>query len=248
MLCFDGFQRSRVTSIGCVLRLAVAGHTREMPMPRRQTSKALPGIDYELSRVRAGFACVVGIDEAGIGPWAGPVVAAAVRIDPKAIPDGLADSKALTAHKREVCYGAILRLAQVGVGIADVARIDRDNVLRASHWAMGQAVRALAVQPDLAIIDGVHAPDLGCIVEAVIGGDAKVASIAAASIVAKVTRDRLMARWAEQYPDFGFERHMGYGTAQHRAAIAEFGITPIHRRSFRPVQLALARLAREAET
>ena len=234
-------------STGGALRLAVGEHVRELPAPRRILHKALMTLDFETSRLRAGFCHVVGIDEAGIGPWAGPVVAAAVWLDPDALPKGLADSKALSSQRREACYEEIMRLAKVGVGIADVTRIDRDNVLRASHWAMGEAVRALSFAPDLAAIDGVHAPDVGCMVETVIGGDAKIASIAAASIIAKVTRDRLMAQLSAQYPGYGFERHMGYGTAQHRAAIAALGVTPIHRRSFRPVKAALAYLPLRTE-
>lgn len=239
MLCSERPEFAGLLSRGTTLRVAVGEHDRELPAPRRALRRTLITLDFEQSRHRGGFRCVIGIDEAGIGPWAGPVVAAAVWLDPEALPEGLADSKALSSQNRRVCYEDIMRLAKVGVGIADVTRIDRDNVLRASHWAMGEAVRALSITPDLAAIDGVHAPDIGCAVETIIGGDAIIASIAAASIVAKVTRDRLMQQWATQYPGYGFERHVGYGTAEHRAAIAALGVTPIHRRSFRPIQVAL---------
>jgi len=203
-------------------------------------------LDFTLERqyARAGATVVIGIDEAGIGPWAGPVVAAAVRLDPDALPVGVADSKTLTVRRRERAFEEITQVARVGIGIADVARIDRDNVLKASHWAMAEAVRALGLQPDLALIDGKFAPDLGCRAKAVIDGDAHVLSIAAASIIAKVTRDRLLIDLAATFPGYGFEMHKGYGTAEHRAAIVRLGLTPAHRRSFRPIQEALIAAAR----
>jgi ribonuclease HII len=194
----------------------------------------------ERSHLTAGLTRIIGIDEAGIGPWAGPVVAAAVRLNPDAIPSGIGDSKTLTAVRRESVFLDILALADVGVGVADVTRIDRDNVLRANHWAMAQAVRNLKAPPDLALVDGKHAPPLGCVATAIVDGDAFVLSIAAASIVAKVTRDRLMVALALAHPGYGFEKHKGYGTAEHRAAIASLGLTPAHRRSFKPIQDALA--------
>lgn len=201
-----------------------------------------PRADFRLEsrHLSAGVENIVGIDEAGIGPWAGPVVAAAVRLNPNALPRGIADSKTLTARRRELCYDEIMDLASVGVGIADAARVDRDNVLRASHWAMAQAVRELGFLPGLALIDGKHVPPLDCPAEAIVDGDAKILSIAAASIIAKVTRDRIMVAFANLCPGYGFEKHKGYGTAEHRAAIAKLGLTPIHRRSFKPIQDALA--------
>lgn len=206
--------------------------------PRRV--QAQPDFALESRYFMDGVSRLVGIDEAGIGPWAGPVVAAAVRLDPKALPTGMADSKTLTASRRERAFEQIMALADVGIGIADVARIDRDNVLRASHWAMSEAVRGLSVAPDLALIDGKHVPALACAATAIIDGDALVLSIAAASIVAKVTRDRLMVALAVAHPGYGFETHKGYGTAEHRAAIARLGLTAEHRRSFKPIQEALA--------
>jgi ribonuclease HII len=182
---------------------------------------------------------VAGIDEAGRGPWAGPVVAAAVVLDPARIPDGINDSKALEPEDREAIYVRLIEVAEIGVGIADVHRIDRDNILNATMWAMAQAVRKLRSKPRLALIDGNRAPDLRCQTRTVVGGDAKCLSIAAASIVAKVTRDRLMIALGLELPNYGFERHKGYGTPEHQVAIGRHGVTPHHRRSFRPVQMAL---------
>jgi ribonuclease HII len=195
--------------------------------------------DAEASEMRLGRAPVAGIDEAGRGPWAGPVVAAAVILDPQAIPDGIADSKALDPEMRESLYSSIVATSIIGVGIADVERIDRDNILNATLWAMSEAVVALAVQPRLALVDGNRMPRLPCEGRTLVKGDARCLSIAAASIVAKVTRDRLMIAQANEWPDYGFDRHKGYGTPEHRSALERFGATPLHRRSFRPVQLAL---------
>jgi ribonuclease HII len=182
---------------------------------------------------------VAGVDEAGRGPLAGPVVAAAVVLDPQAIPDGIADSKALDAKTRRSLYQAIIATAEVGIGVAGVDRIDADNILNASLWAMAQAVAVLERPPKLVLVDGNKAPLLDCAARAIVQGDAKCLSIAAASIVAKVTRDAIMAEIARDYPHYGFERHKGYGTREHHEAIARHGVTPHHRRSFRPVQLAL---------
>jgi len=188
-------------------------------------------------RLRGGP--VAGIDEAGRGPWAGPVVAAAVILDPGHIPPGLDDSKALSAAARASAYETIIASAQVGLGIADVARIDRDNILNATLWAMQQAVQRLSDRPRLALVDGNRAPAFDCATQCVVKGDARCLSIAAASIIAKVTRDRMMCALSEDLPDYGFERHKGYGTPEHRKALALHGVTAHHRRSFRPVQLAL---------
>jgi ribonuclease HII len=182
---------------------------------------------------------VAGIDEAGRGPWAGPVVAAAVILDPARIPDGINDSKVLEPEDREAIYARLIEVAEIGVGIADVRRIDRDNILNATMWAMVQAIRKLQSKPRLALIDGNRAPDLRCQTRTVVGGDAKCLSIAAASIVAKVTRDRMMIALGRELPNYGFERHKGYGTPEHQTAIGRHGVTPHHRRSFRPVQMAL---------
>lgn len=182
---------------------------------------------------------IAGVDEAGRGPLAGPVVAAAVVLDPDRIPEGIADSKTLPVEARRSIYQAIIATAHVGVGVAEVDRIDSENILNASLWAMAQAVGRLSYPPRLVLVDGNKAPQLACTTRTIVQGDARCLSIAAASIVAKVMRDAMMVEMARQYPDYGFERHKGYGTREHHEAIARHGVTPQHRRSFRPVQLAL---------
>jgi ribonuclease HII len=184
---------------------------------------------------------ICGIDEAGRGPWAGPVVAAAVILPAKGRPKGLADSKQLSPEARAELAEAIRACAMVGVGEASVDEIDTLNILRATHLAMRRALEALPLAPVAALIDGNSAPDLPCAVETIIDGDAYVASISAASIIAKVTRDRMMADLCDAFPGYAFAKHKGYGTAEHQRALAELGPCPIHRRSFRPIQLALAR-------
>ncbi|MGE0699731.1 MAG: ribonuclease HII [Hyphomicrobiaceae bacterium] len=202
-----------------------------------------PTYDLEASELQLGRGPVAGVDEAGRGPWAGPVVAAAVVLDLARLPDGIADSKALDASSREGVYARIMASAAVGIGIADVARIDRDNILRATLWAMSEAVAALAVQPGAVLVDGNQTPRVAGVARTVVKGDALCLSIAAASIVAKVTRDRMMTELGRQWPVYGFERHKGYGTPEHQAALDRHGPTPHHRRSFRPVQLALGLVA-----
>jgi ribonuclease HII len=199
-----------------------------------------PDFAIEHAAMQLGIRRVCGIDEAGRGPWAGPVVAAAVVLDPACIPEGLHDSKALSAARREALFKPIMRSALVGVGIADVGRIDRDNILAATLWAMQQAVQQID-GVDLALVDGNRAPRLACETRTVVGGDGRVLSIAAASIIAKVTRDRIMDNHDAAYPDYGFARHKGYGTAQHRAALLRHGPSPLHRRSFAPVAALLTR-------
>ena len=190
--------------------------------------------------MRRGVSPVAGCDEAGRGPLAGPVVAAAVILDPGRIPRGLDDSKKLTPDRRAVLYARICARAQVAVAIAPPSRIDTDNIRQASLWALGRAVKALPVRPSLVFVDGCDRIVCGCDCEPVIGGDGLVLSIAAASIVAKVTRDRLMARLALAHPGYGFERHMGYSVPEHFAALARLGPTIHHRRSFAPVAALLA--------
>jgi len=185
---------------------------------------------------------VAGCDEAGRGPLAGPVVAAAVVLDPARIPRGLNDSKKLDAEEREALYDKICASAQVAVAFGNVARIDRDNILRASLWALARAVKALPVVPRLVYVDGNIKIDCGCDCEAVVSGDALVTSIAAASIIAKVTRDRLMKRLGLAHPGYGFERHMGYSVPEHFDALKRLGPTIHHRRSFAPVAAKLAAL------
>jgi ribonuclease HII len=182
---------------------------------------------------------IAGVDESGRGPLAGPVVAAAVVLDKHNIPDGIADSKALDIDSRREIYQAIIATAQVGIGVAGVDRIDAENILTASLWAMAEAVSRLEHRPRLLLVDGNKPPTVPCATRCIVQGDAKCLSIAAASIVAKVVRDAMMAELARAYPNYGFDRHKGYGTREHHDAIARYGITPHHRRSFRPVQLAL---------
>lgn len=179
---------------------------------------------------------VCGVDEAGRGPLAGPVVAAAVILDPKAPIDGLNDSKKLSARKRERLAEAIREKALAwAVAEASVEEIDRINILNASLLAMQRAVAALAIAPERALIDGNRCPTLVCPVEAIVGGDGKVAQIAAASILAKTVRDAGMLALHAEYPQYGFDRHKGYPTAAHLEALRQFGVTPIHRRSYAPV-------------
>jgi ribonuclease HII len=194
-----------------------------------------PSFRRERAAMKRGVWPIAGCDEAGRGPLAGPVVAAAVVLDPKRIPRGLNDSKKLTREEREALYDKICATAEVAVAFGSTARIDRDNILRASLWALARAVKALPVQPRLVFVDGRDKIDVDCDCQAVISGDALVLSIAAASVVAKVTRDRLMTRLGAAHPGYGFEQHMGYGVPAHVKALAQLGPTIHHRRSFAPV-------------
>lgn len=196
----------------------------------------------EQAAMIAGRARVAGVDEVGRGPLAGPVVAAAVILDPSAVPDGLADSKELSAQRREeLCVLILASALAVGVGSASATEIDRINIRQATLLAMRRAVTALPLSPDLVLVDGNDPPALACGCEAIIGGDGLIASIAAASIVAKVTRDRMMARLSLAYPAYGFISHVGYGTAAHRAALKAHGPCPAHRYSFAPIKGVWAR-------
>ena len=189
--------------------------------------------------VPEGLVC--GVDEAGRGPLAGPVVAAAVILDSSRPIDGLNDSKKLSAKRREALAGEIRAKALAwAVAEASVDEIDRINILQASLLAMQRAVAGLAINPAKALVDGNQCPDLSCPVEAIVGGDGKIAAIAAASILAKTIRDAGMLDLHATYPMYGFDRHMGYPTATHLKALREHGVSPVHRRSFRPVaQLVL---------
>ncbi|WP_340109850.1 ribonuclease HII [Pikeienuella sp. HZG-20] len=191
--------------------------------------------DFSFERA-APFGPVAGVDEAGRGPWAGPVVAAAVILDPATAPSGLNDSKKLSARKREALFAALSSVAEIGVGVATVAEIDRLNILRAADLAMARALGALPRAAGFALIDGNRIPpDLPCPARAIVRGDGRSLSIAAASIAAKVTRDRIMADLALRYPEYGWERNAGYGVPAHRSALEAHGVTPHHRRSFRPI-------------
>ena len=198
-----------------------------------------PDYSLELEAMDRGFVRIAGIDEAGRGPWAGPVVAAAVVLRAKCIPDGLNDSKKLTESKRESLFDEIMDSADVGIGIAEVERIDRSNILSATLWAMGDAVSMLKVPADYSLIDGNKTPDLPMQSQTVVKGDGRSLSIAAASIIAKVTRDRIMTGLAAEFPAYGFERHKGYGTAFHQNALAQVGPCCHHRRSFAPIRALL---------
>src|SRR5262245_33830059 len=218
---------------------------RALPPKLPQTGRVIRAMkaSFELEAVELEIhgGPVAGVDEAGRGPLAGPVVAAAVVLDPRNIPDGIADSKTLEAEVRRSLYQQILATAQVGVGVAGVERIDSENILNAALWAMADAVTQLPCRPRLVLVDGNKVPPrLDCTSRAIVRGDAKCLSIAAASIVAKVTRDTMMIELARAYPAYGFERHKGYPTPGHQAAIERHGVTPHHRRSFKTVQLALA--------
>ncbi len=194
----------------------------------------------DLSLEREGPGPVCGVDEVGRGPWAGPVVAAAVVLDPDRVPDGIDDSKKLTAPRRAQLHNEILACARVGVGVASVAEVDRLNVLQASFLAMRRALARLGTRPGLVLVDGkLLPPGLGCEARAVIGGDALCVSIAAASVVAKVVRDRMMVSLAQQFPGYGWETNVGYGVRAHAEALARLGVTPYHRRSFAPVHKML---------
>jgi ribonuclease HII len=198
------------------------------------------GFKFESNAFASGVRIICGVDEAGRGPWAGPVVAAAVILDPANIPHGLDDSKKLTASKRERLFEAIMASAEVGIGIGDLAMIERDNILAATMWAMASAVSQLKRKPDLALVDGNRPPALSIRVQTIIGGDALSASIAAASIIAKVTRDRTMIDLDGVHPGYHFARHKGYGTALHREALQELGPCACHRRGFAPIRALLS--------
>jgi len=218
---------------------------KRLPLNKRLSLNApilRPTFRRERRALNSGIFPIAGCDEAGRGPLAGPVVAAAVMLDPTRIPRGLNDSKKLDAAAREEMYEKICASAQIAVAFGSVERVDRDNILRASLWALARAVKALPIRPKLVFVDGNKKIDCGCDCQAVVSGDALVASIAAASIVAKVTRDRLMRRLGLAHPGYGFERHMGYSVPEHFEALARLGPTVHHRRTFAPVAAKLASL------
>lgn len=203
-------------------------------------SPAAPGWTLERRLWGRGAVAVAGVDEAGRGPLAGPVLAAAVILPPGHIIPGVDDSKRLQPAVRERLADEIRRQALAcSIGAASAREVDRLNILRATHLAMRRALDRLPVPVDHVIVDGLPVPILGEAQTAVVEGDRRVHSVACASILAKVTRDRLMRRLAPRYPAYGWERNAGYGTPEHRDALARLGPTPHHRRSFAPVQLAL---------
>ena len=199
-------------------------------------TKTIPTFEFEKDAQARGYARVAGVDEVGRGPLAGPVVAAAVVLDPNNFPDGLNDSKKMSQKKREALYDILLACADVSIAQASVEEIDTHNILRASHIAMVRAVEGLRQPADFALIDGNMVPrDLNVAAETIIKGDGRSLSIAAASIVAKVWRDRLMLSLAQQHPGYGWETNQGYPTAAHKARLKSHGVTLHHRRSFAPV-------------
>ena len=202
-------------------------------------------LQFERQSWDQGFARLAGVDEAGRGPLAGPVVAAALVFDRAFLEaeqfgrlQGITDSKALTESQREEFHLLLSAHCPVsiGVGLAGAAEIDSINILRATHLAMARALQALSPPADFALVDGLPVSGLPCPSRAIVKGDARSLSIAAASIVAKVTRDRIMQQLDREYPCYGFARHKGYGTRTHMEALLEYGPCPVHRRSFRPVQ------------
>lgn len=195
-----------------------------------------PEIEQNLRQSLGTAARIAGVDEVGRGPWAGPVTACAVVLDPENIPDGLADSKALSAKKRDALFEPILGSADVGIAHVSVEDIDRINILNASMLAMKMALADLKIPADFALIDGNKIPtDLPMPAECLVKGDARCLSIAAASIVAKVTRDRMMVSLAQQFPHYGWETNAGYGTKVHQEGLKNHGVTQHHRRSFKPI-------------
>jgi ribonuclease HII len=199
------------------------------------TDPSGPDFTFEEDLISRGALCVAGVDEVGRGPLAGPVTAAAVILDPANIPDGLNDSKMLSRKKREALEPLIFANAEVSIAHATVEEIDEINILRASHLAMERAIAGLG-RVDHALIDGNMIPR-GLIIPAttIIKGDARSLSIAAASIVAKICRDRIMVGLAQQYPGYGWDTNAGYGSKSHISALHRLGVTPHHRRSFKPV-------------
>jgi ribonuclease HII len=199
-----------------------------------------PDFEMERAAMAAGALRVAGVDEVGRGPLAGPVTAAAVILDPARIPEGLNDSKQLSIKRRQSLADTLLECADVSVGHASVEEIEQHNILRASHFAMLRAIAGLALRPDLVLIDGSMVPrGLNVPAEPVVKGDRRCLSISAASIVAKIARDRIMVDLAQQHPGYGWETNMGYGSKSHISALQNLGVTPHHRRTFKPVHKML---------
>lgn len=198
--------------------------------------KSSPDFSFEKAARKRGLSVIAGVDEVGRGPLAGPVCAAAVVLDPDNIPDGLNDSKQLSAKRRDALFDLLMDRADVSLAEATVEEIDQHNILRASHIAMVRAIAGLSAKPDHVLIDGNMVPrglNLSC--ETLVKGDTRSLSISAASIVAKVWRDRHMEDLAQQFPGYGWERNAGYPTPQHKQGLLRLGVTPHHRRSFKPV-------------
>jgi ribonuclease HII len=214
---------------------------KQAKLPKGVIAVAPPSFRRERALIKRGVWPVAGCDEAGRGPLAGPVVAAAVVLDPSRIPKGIDDSKRLTAERREELFEEICATSSFAVAFASPARIDRDNILRASLWALARAVAALPEPPKHVFVDGRDRLATACDCDAVIGGDGIVMSIAAASIIAKVTRDRLMCALALDCPGYGFESHKGYAVPEHLEALDRLGPSAHHRTFFAPVVAARAK-------
>jgi ribonuclease HII len=212
--------------------------SKQARLPQGVIAIAPPNFRRERALLKRGIWPIAGCDEAGRGPLAGPVVAAAVVLDPKRIPKGIDDSKRLSAERREELFEEICATSCFAVAVASPARIDRDNILRASLWALQRAVQSLAEKPQHVFVDGRDKLNVACDCDAVIGGDGRIVSIAAASIIAKVTRDRLMCALAEVCPGYGFEQHKGYSVPEHLAALDRLGPSVHHRSFFAPVVAA----------
>jgi len=205
----------------------------------------LPNFEFEEKYRAQGFNRIAGIDEAGRGPWAGPVVAGAVILNLDNLSDtllaGLDDSKKLSAGKRDALYEGLMERAHVGVGVASVEEIDTINILQATFLAMTRAVEGLPNRPEFALVDGNKLPPFSYPAEAIVKGDSRSLSIAAASIIAKVTRDRIMTELGELHPGYAWEKNMGYGTKAHQAGLERLGVTVHHRKSYKPIINILSR-------
>lgn len=198
-----------------------------------RTKEVIDMLKFEKELYDRGYEYICGVDEAGRGPLCGPVVAAAVILPQNVIIEGVNDSKKLTEKKREELFSVIKEKAlAVGVGVSDVETIEEVNILNATKLAMKKAVESLEINPNYVLIDGNQGIDISIPFSTIVSGDARSESIAAASIIAKVTRDRMLIEYDKKYPEYGFAKHKGYGTKVHIAAIREYGLTPIHRKSF----------------
>jgi ribonuclease HII len=224
-----------------MIRNRAAKEKDKVNLPKGVMAVTPPSFRRERALIKRGIWPVAGCDEAGRGPLAGPVVAAAVVLDPARIPRGIDDSKRLSAEEREDLFEKICATSAYAVAVASPARIDRDNILRASLWALARAVQALPEMPKHVFVDGRDRLAVSCECEAVIGGDGIVKSVAAASIIAKVTRDRLMCALAQDCPGYGFESHKGYAVPEHLEALDRLGPSAHHRSFFAPVVAARAK-------
>ena len=219
-----------------------------MIIVKKQKKEKVPDFALERSARSKGYLIIAGVDEAGRGPWAGPVVAGAVVLNLKKLESlnllEIDDSKKLNPSKRQKIFELLPSYASIGTGIAQVTEIDKVNILKASLLAMARAISDLPAKPDYIYVDGNKLPDLPCPGEAIVKGDRLSISIAAASIVAKVTRDKIMTDLAQDYPGYGWERNSGYGTPEHKKALDQFGVTEHHRMTYAPIIKMLGKTKR----